>query len=46
VKTSDCVVVVEFPTGMKWSFIDKNQETRHLVCNADESDQELSKIVI
>jgi NADH-quinone oxidoreductase subunit F len=32
---------------MKWSFIDKKSgKPRHLVCNADESDQELSKIVI
>ncbi len=28
-----------FPTGMKWSFIDKKSgKPRHLVCNADESE--------
>lgn len=27
-----------FPTGMKWSFIDKNSTPRYLVCNADESE--------
>lgn len=27
-----------FPTGMKWSFIDKSNPTRYLVCNADESE--------
>ena len=27
-----------FPTGMKWSFIDKKNPTRYLVCNADESE--------
>ncbi|MBS1618937.1 MAG: NADH-quinone oxidoreductase subunit F, partial [Bacteroidetes bacterium] len=28
-----------FPTGMKWSFIDKKSgRPRHLVCNADESE--------
>jgi NADH-quinone oxidoreductase subunit F len=27
-----------FPTGMKWSFIDKNTTPRYLVCNADESE--------
>ena len=28
-----------FPTGMKWSFIDKKSEKpRYLVCNADESE--------
>jgi NADH-quinone oxidoreductase subunit F len=25
-------------TGFKWSFIDENQETKTLVCNADESE--------
>lgn len=33
-----------FPTGMKWSFIDKKSgNPRYLVCNADESEPELSK---
>lgn len=27
-----------FPTGLKWSFIDKSNPTRYLVCNADESE--------
>src|SRR3954469_15099644 len=28
-----------FPTGMKWSFIDKKSEKpRYLICNADESE--------
>ena len=27
-----------FPTGMKWSFIDKKTSPRYLVCNADESE--------
>ncbi len=28
-----------FPTGLKWSFIDKKSgKPRHLVCNADESE--------
>lgn len=27
-----------FPTGLKWSFIDKKNPTRYLVCNADESE--------
>ncbi len=27
-----------FPTGMKWSFIARNNHTRYLVCNADESE--------
>jgi len=27
-----------FPTGMKWSFITRNNHTRYLVCNADESE--------
>lgn len=27
-----------FPTGMKWSFIDKKTTPRYLVCNADESE--------
>jgi NADH-quinone oxidoreductase subunit F len=27
-----------FPTGMKWSFIDKKTNPRYLVCNADESE--------
>jgi len=27
-----------FPTGMKWSFIDKKSSPRYLVCNADESE--------
>ena len=27
-----------FPTGMKWSFIDKTNPIRYLVCNADESE--------
>lgn len=27
-----------FPTGMKWSFIDKSTNPRYLVCNADESE--------
>jgi NADH-quinone oxidoreductase subunit F len=31
---------------MKWSFIDKNQENRHLVCNADESEPGTFKIGI
>ena len=27
-----------FPTGVKWSFLPKNQEPRFLVCNADEGE--------
>src|SRR6516162_2220225 len=27
-----------FPTGMKWSFLAKNDKTRYLCCNADESE--------
>src|SRR5437016_6316533 len=27
-----------FPTGMKWSFLAKNNKTRYLCCNADESE--------
>jgi NADH-quinone oxidoreductase subunit F len=27
-----------FPTGMKWSFLPKNNETRYLLCNADEGE--------
>ena len=27
-----------FPTGMKWSFLPNNGETRYLLCNADESE--------
>jgi NADH-quinone oxidoreductase subunit F len=27
-----------FPTGMKWSFVDKNAETVYLCCNADEGE--------
>jgi NADH-quinone oxidoreductase subunit F len=27
-----------FPTGMKWSFIDKNNWPHYVVCNADESE--------
>jgi NADH-quinone oxidoreductase subunit F len=27
-----------FPTGMKWSFLPKNDEPRYLLCNADESE--------
>lgn len=27
-----------FPTGMKWSFIDKNSWPHYVVCNADESE--------
>ncbi|MHB9054745.1 MAG: NADH-quinone oxidoreductase subunit NuoF [Paludibacteraceae bacterium] len=27
-----------FPTGMKWSFIDRKNPTRYLICNADESE--------
>jgi hypothetical protein len=31
VKTQDCVVVVEqVSAGMKWSFIDKNQENQDI----------------
>ena len=26
-----------FPTGMKWSFLAKNDKPRYLCCNADES---------
>ncbi len=27
-----------FPTGMKWSFLPKNDEPRYLLCNADEGE--------
>src|SRR3989442_3666970 len=27
-----------FPTGMKWSFLARNDKTRYLCCNADESE--------
>lgn len=27
-----------FPTGMKWSFLPENGETRYLLCNADEGE--------
>ncbi len=27
-----------FPTGRKWSFLPKNNETRYLLCNADEGE--------
>src|SRR5258708_37809093 len=27
-----------FPTGMKWSFLAKNDKPRYLCCNADESE--------
>src|SRR6266516_1132269 len=27
-----------FPTGMKWSFLARNNKTRYLCCNADESE--------
>ncbi len=27
-----------FPTGMKWSFLPKNNEPRYLLCNADEGE--------
>ena len=27
-----------FPTGMKWSFLPQNGETRYLLCNADEGE--------
>lgn len=27
-----------FPTGTKWGFLPKNNETRYLLCNADESE--------
>lgn len=27
-----------FPTGMKWSFIDRKNPARYLICNADESE--------
>lgn len=27
-----------FPTGMKWGFLPKNDETRYLLCNADEGE--------
>ncbi|MFK8138045.1 MAG: NADH-quinone oxidoreductase subunit NuoF [Bdellovibrionales bacterium] len=27
-----------FPTGMKWSFLPKNDEDRYLLCNADEGE--------
>jgi NADH-quinone oxidoreductase subunit F len=27
-----------FPTGVKWGFLPKNNETRYLLCNADEGE--------
>ena len=27
-----------FPTGLKWSFLPKNSESRYLLCNADEGE--------
>ena len=27
-----------FPTGMKWGFLAKNDKSRYLCCNADESE--------
>jgi NADH-quinone oxidoreductase subunit F len=36
-----------FPTGMKWGFLAKPEGVpRYLVCNADESEPGLSRIVI
>ena len=34
-----------FPTGMKWGFLAKNDKTRYLCCNADESEPVPSKTV-